>query len=644
MKSPMEWNFRSPCKVHGILKTESWAGTVTPEMDRAGVTLEVPEERRVDETVLEVRYSPTLAGAMVDALPYLIDYPYGCTEQTLNRFLPAVITQNTLQRMNVDLAAIREKRTNLNPQEIGDDEERAAQWKRYDREAVFDPLELERIVKDSVERLTNMQNQDGGWGWFSGYRESSFAHTTALVVRGLMVAQQNDVAIVPDVIQRGVTWLGQYQDEQIRRIRNADGKISPWKPHADNLDALVYHVLVMAGGENVEMRDFLYRDRIELSVYGKALLGLALHQQGREQQVAMIMENIEQFLVEDETNETAYLRLPNQGYWWFWYGDEIEAHAAYLKLLSQLDPEGRKAPRLVKYLLNNRKHATYWRSTRDTAYCVEAFADYLHATGEGRPDMVVEVWLNGEKRKEVPIDAENLFSFDNRFILRGEEVASGSHELEIRRRGTGPVYFNAYLTNFTLEDPITRAGLEVQVDRKFYLLTRLDAEAKVAGERGQPVDQRVEKYERTLLESLDQVQSGDLIEIELEMESKNDYEYLLFEDFKAAGFEPMEVQSGYVAEGLGAYMELRDDRVTFFVRALARGRHSLSYRMRAEIPGKFSALPTLAAGMYAPELRGNADEWKVIEPVLNIGVIGSQACIAREQREFVLAKLLDLGL
>jgi alpha-2-macroglobulin len=606
----MELTF--PCRVHGILKTDSWAGTVIPTAESTQVSLEVPEERRVAESILEVRYSPTLAAAMVDALPYLIDYPYGCTEQTLNRFLPAVITQNVLQRMNLDLAAIREKRTNLNPQEIGDDVERAAQWKRFDREAVFDPQELDRIVKDSITRLTNMQNADGGWGWFSGYREASFPHTTALVVRGLLVAQQNDVAIVPDVLQRGLTWLAQYQQDQVQRVKNADGSLHPWKSHADNLDALVYHVLVMANTDNAEMRDFLYRDRVELAVYGKALLGLALHQLGHDRQVAMIMQNIEQYLVEDDSNDTAYLGLPNEGYWWLWYGDEIEAHAAYLQLLSRLDPQGRKAPRLVRYLLNNRKHATYWRSTRDTAYCVEAFADYLKASGEARPDMVVEVWLDGEKRKEVAIDAENLFSFDNRFILQGEELSAGTHELEIRRRGSGSVYFNAYLTNFTLEDPITRAGLEIQVQRKFYRLTRRDAETKVAGQRGQPVDQRVEKYTRTPLDNLATLQSGDLVEIELEIDSKNDYEYLMFEDFKAAGLEPLDLQSGYVSDSLGAYRELRDDRVTFFVRSLARGKHSVSYRMRAEIPGTFSALPTMAGAMYAPELRGNADEWKLI--------------------------------
>ena len=58
-------------------------------------------------------------------------------------------------------------------------------------------------------------------------------------------------------------------------------------------------------------------------------------------------------------------------------------------------------------------------------------------------------------------------------------------------------------------------------------------------------------------------------------------------------------------------MEFRDNRVVFFARTLARGKHSVSYRMRAETPGKFAALPTRASAMYAPELKGNSDELKI---------------------------------
>jgi alpha-2-macroglobulin len=143
------------------------------------------------------------------------------------------------------------------------------------------------------------------------------------------------------------------------------------------------------------------------------------------------------------------------------------------------------------------------------------------------------------------------------------------------------------------------------------VLSRVDKTIKAPGWRGQAAEQMVGKYNRTELRNLAQLKSGDMYEIELEIDSKNDYEYLLFEDFKPAGFEPLLLRSGYTPNDLGVYVELRDERVCFFVRSLTRGKHSVSYRMRAEIPGVFSALPARASAMYAPELKGNSDEIKL---------------------------------
>ncbi|WP_425614362.1 alpha-2-macroglobulin [Anatilimnocola sp. NA78] len=602
-----------PSYVHGMLKTESWASTIRPDKEVGKVNITVPTERRVEQSVLEIRYSPSLALAMVDALPYLAEYPYDSTDQTLNRFLPSVITQKTLLKLNLDLKSIGEKRTNLNAQEIGNDRERATQWKRFDRNPVFDEAELSRMVKEGVKALTDQQISDGGWGWFSGFGERSFPHTTAVVVRGLQIAKANDVALVPGTLERGVDWLRRYQAQQLEWLKNFEQKKEkvPAKQYADALDAFTYMVLNDAGSDNVEMRDRIYRDRIQIPVYGKAMFGLALEKVGDREKLDMIMRNIDQFLVQDAENETAFLQLPANNPWWSWHGNEIEANAYYLKLLSRTDPKGERAPRLVKYLLNNRKHATYWQNTRDTALCVEAFSDYIRATGEMEPEMTVEVWLDGEMKQAVEITKENLFTFNNKFVLSGADVKDGKHEVELRRRGKGPLYFNAYLTNFTLEDHIEKAGLEVKVNRKYYKLNPVDKKIKVAGSRGQALDQKVEKYEREELKELATLKSGDLVEIELEIDSKNDYEYVLFEDMKASGFEPVDVRSGYNSNSLGAYMELRDNRVAFFVRALARGKHSVSYRMRAEIPGKFSALPTRASAVYAPELKGNSDEIKL---------------------------------
>jgi uncharacterized protein YfaS (alpha-2-macroglobulin family) len=603
---------RFPSYVHGMLKTESFSGVVPRDRESAEIFLTVPAERRVNESLLEVRYSPTLAGAMVDALPYMVEYPYGCTEQTLNRFVPTVVTQRILMNMKLDLKDIQKKRTNLNAQEIGDDKERAKRWQRFPRNPVFDEAEVRAMTQAGVQALAGMQCSDGGWGWFSGFGEHSYPHTTAVVVHGLQIARENDVALPQNMLERGVEWLKTYQANQVQQLKNAPAKVQPWKDVADNLDAMVYMVLADAGVSNDDMRDFLYRDRTKLAVYAKAMYGLALHKQQQADKLDMILQNIKQFVVQDDENQTAYLKMPANNAWWCWYGSEIEADAYYLKLLARTDPKDKTASRLVKYLLNNRKHATYWNSTRDTAICIEAMAEYLKASGEDKPDMTVEVWLDGKKHKEVKIDASNLFTFDNRFILSGDAVETGKHRLEIKKKGTGPVYFNAYLTNFTLEDFITKAGLEVKVNRKYYKLTKVEKTIKVEGSRGQAADQKVEKYERTELQNLATLKSGDLVEVELEIDSKNDYEYLIFEDPKAAGFEPMLVRSGYNPNDLGAYMELRDEKVCFFVRQLMRGKHSVSYRLRAEIPGQFSALPTRASAMYAPELKGNSDEIKLV--------------------------------
>ena len=606
----MEMTF--PVYLHGAMRQESWAGTLRPDQNQKVVEFEIPNQRRISDSRLEVRYSPTLAGAMVDALPYLVDYPYGCTEQTLNRFLPAVVTQRVLIDMNVDLASVETHLSNLNAQEIGVDAERAKQWKRYDRNPVFDTAEVNRMVKEGLKRIAEMQVSDGGWGWFSGYGERSFPHTTAVVVHGLQVARANDVALVPGLLENGVAWLKRHQEAEIEKLLNDLADKKPRKKSASNIDALVYGVLVDEGIDSEEMRRFLYRDRNNLSVYAKAVFALAIHRVGDAEKLAMLRRNLEQYLVQDEENETAYLKMPEGNYWWNWYGDEIEANAYYLKLLTQVDPNGVTSGRLVKYLLNNRKHATYWGSTRDTSLCIEAFADHLAATGEARPEMVVEVWLDGEMQQAVEITSENLFTFNNKFVLEGAELLDGEHRLELRRRGTGPVYFNTYLTNFNMEDDIPAAGLEVKVQRKFYQLVPVEKKLAVEGDRGQVVDQKVEKFERVEIENLGTVTSGDLVEVELLLESKNDYEYLLFEDYKAAGFEPVDLRSGYNGNEMGAYVEFRDEKVCFFIRQLARGRHSLSYRLRAEVPGKFSALPAQASAMYAPELRGNSAEIKVM--------------------------------
>jgi uncharacterized protein YfaS (alpha-2-macroglobulin family) len=612
-----------PIRVHGMLRQDAWSRVIPADQAAATIPIDVPAERRPDQTKLTVRFSPTIAGAVVDAIPYLASYPHGCTEQTLNRFVPAVIAQQMLMGLKIDLADVKAKRTNLNPQEIGNASERSAQWKQWQSNPVFDELEIENMVAMGVKRLMTMQNSDGGWGWFSGFREASYPHTTALVVHGLLTAKSNGAEIPERMIESGVSWLAAYERQQAaalqlhverlplrsagKEVKN-DGKIE--KSACDALDALVRLVLGEAGLDSEPMLAFLHRDRISLPVYAKCLLGIEHHRKGEVARRDEVMKIISQFLKRDAENQTAYLELGNSGYWWNWYGSEVEAHAWYLKLLAAVKPQDPDTRGLVKYLVNNRRHATYWESTRDTAFAVEAIATYLKASGEDAPQMDVEVLLGEKSLRKVSIDRSNLFTFDGTVILTGDEITTGKHQIEVRRSGKGNLYANAYLEVFTLEEKLRAAGLEVKVERKVSKLIALEEESEVPDASGLVVKQAVERFRREPLADGAKLVSGDRVEVELILESKNDYEYLIFSDAKAAGFEVLDALSGVVDGGGGfsAFMEPRDQSVDFYIRELPRGTHSLRYQLRAEAPGIYKALPAIAEAMYAPELRANSED------------------------------------
>ena len=76
------------------------------------------------------------------------------------------------------------------------------------------------MISEGVTKLANQQIADGGWGWFSGFGEQSYPHTTAVVIHGLQVARDSDVQLPPGMLERGVEWLKGYQARQISLIKN----------------------------------------------------------------------------------------------------------------------------------------------------------------------------------------------------------------------------------------------------------------------------------------------------------------------------------------------------------------------------------------------------------------------------------------
>jgi len=112
-------------------------------------------------------------------------------------------------------------------------------------------------------------------------------------------------------------------------------------------------------------------------------------------------------------------------------------------------------------------------------------------------------------------------------------IRDGENDVRIvRRSGKGSLYFAANAKFFSLEEPITAAGSEIFVRRQYFKLV------------GRPTLLKGFVYERQPLNDGETVKSGERVETLVTIEAKNNYEYLLFEDLKPAGFESVEVRSG----------------------------------------------------------------------------------------------------
>jgi len=596
----MEMTF--PVLVHGMLKQDSYTGSARPEEQLAVRTVEfvVPDKRRPELTQLKVQFAPSLVGAMMDALPYCLDYPYRSSDATINRFLPAVLTLKTLRNMGIELEDVKDIRGRLAEVQRREKDRRVRSW--YAMHPIFDSDELYGVIDRALKLLRKMQQGDGGWSWWE--RGSSSPYFTAYVLNGLVAAKDAGVGVDDAVIQRGMNWLRNWD---IQRMRQKN-----WQPSA----TYAFHAYVLsAGGIRVkdqqagDLLDRLFEGRDKLGLYGKALLAMAMANVDDGARARIVLRNIMQYLEENEETEIAWFRTPQQG-WWYWWNNDIETNAWCLRAIVRIEPKSPVAPKLVKWLLENRRNGYYWRSPRDTTSCVAAMSDFAVASGETDPDYTLTLNLDdGAVVKKVKINKESFFTYDNSFVVEGVALGAGKHTLTITKEGPGALYYSAYLRYFTKEEHISSAGLQLKVDRTYYLLRQIPFEVEVEGSEGQKLTERRLRYERVPLNDGDRVGSGDLIQVELRIKSDNDYTYLVFEDMKPAGCEPTQLRSGGKGqEGFWSYMELRDEKVVFFVDNIGRGEHLMRHRLRAEIPGVFHALPAVVQGMYVPELRGNSNE------------------------------------
>jgi len=594
--------------------------------------LDVPAARRRETTQMLVQVAPSLAVTMLDALPYLVDYPYGCTEQTLSRFVPAAIVARTLRQSGLSAEDAMSRVFG------GIEQETAGATHPKGKRSL---AELDRMVREGLERLYDFQHGDGGWGWWKPGDSDPFM--TAYVVWGLSLARESGVEIRGGVIERGAGFLSV-------EIVKAEGE--------QDLAAWMLHALAVSGrgkGDDRAREAFekLWKDRNGLNAYARALFALAAKALGRDAEAKTLVQNLANG-VSVERNPDVSRVDPKVGsahegsmqtahwgadkIWRRWSEGPVETTAFALRALLAVEPTSPLAEQAANWLVQNRRGAQ-WSNTRDTAIAILALDDWLARSGEVARDVEYELVLNGQVVARQRIPAAEMLRAPGEFRIPSGDVKDGPNEIRLRKvAGEGPLYVAARASFFSQEEPVPPRGSQMFVKRQYYKLV------------GRPTLLKGQVYEREPLEDGGNVMSGERVEVVLTLEAKNDLEYLLVEDLKPAGLEAVGVKSGepcfarelksgevehrsggadapgsrgpaliadpldlarYTNRQRSAHQELRDRKVALFLDKLPQGVWELRYDLRAEVPGRFHALPTLGEAMYVPEIRCNGAETRL---------------------------------
>ncbi len=537
-----------PIKIYGSEVRQHFPGVLSTSSKQLKWRFDLPKDVRVGSEEFGIIYQNSLSSVVVDSLLYLCEYPHGCVEQTVNKFVPLVLAQKIIKKYKIE-------KDGLPTAEM-----------------------RSKLIESGLGRLKYLQGPEGGWSWFGA--QNFDPYMTAVVLNGLIGYMEARPEADFDLVYNASSLLNMCLDQ----IVNSYIKVEVSDQHA--FIAYVYSRSLKSRVSGILDKKLmnkainnLYEKRSKLSLVGK--LYLALASEGARK--IELRRNIEQFLEVDKLLGTAYLKTKH-GYSWSF--DHTETQALYLKLLVQMESNTSKILPVITYLLRHRQHANYWKSTRDTAMVVEAFLDFLEKFPNVIMDSTFEVWLDNKLIKKVDMKG-GVMSKSGSIEVDNVNLTAGTHNLQIKHFGEGLVYLSGQFSYFSTAPKLKSYGDVVKVKRRFFRVKD--------GMQGE------------LIKDGTQISVNEEIEVELLIDASESLEYLLLTDHKPAGFETVAQKSGYLnGENIYAYMDIRDSVVNLFIDKLPQEKSRLTYRIRAEHAGTVTALPAKIEAMYTPAVNAGS--------------------------------------
>jgi uncharacterized protein YfaS (alpha-2-macroglobulin family) len=539
---------------------------------------------------------------VLSALPYLVEYPYECTEQTLNRFLSTAIAHSVFDRYpSVAAMAERmaaERDTRLEAWEA-DDPNRAMQleetpWLRTARGGgsddllkVLDPGIAEAQQRASLAKLAESQTSLGAFPWFPGGPPSPFM--TLYVLSGFSHALEFGVEPPRDVVRRAWAYMHRhYMDEWVDELlaRECCWEYTTWLAFVlSSYPDDSWTGGVFTDDDRRRMVDHGFRHWRRHSPRLKAMLALVLYRDGRNDDAQLVWDSV---MDSSETDRDLGTYWAPEERAWLWYNDTIESHAMALRTLTELAPDDARRHGLVQWLYLNKK-LNHWSSTRATAEVIYSLVHYLDHEGQLGVEENATVRL-GDVEKTFVFSPDEFTGRDARVVVTGDDVTPDMATVEVSKTSPGLAFATATWHFSTERMPEEGDGDLFSVQRRFYRRSLVDGAWQL-----EPL------AEGALLAV------GDQVEVELRLNARHAAEYVHLRDPRGSGFEPEALRSGWTWDaGLPAYEEIRDSGANFFIEWLPAGEVVFRHRLRATAAGTFRVAPSVIQSMYAPEFAAHS--------------------------------------
>lgn len=568
-----------------------------------------------------LEYASNPAWYAVQALPYLMEYPYECAEQLFSRYYANTLASHIAnanprirdifeQWKSVDSKALLsnlEKNQELKALLIEETpwlRDAANESDRKKRIALlFDMNRMASERKAILEKLVQMQTPNGGFSWFPGMRDNRYI--TQHILTGLAHLQQlnaDDGAydkLVRSIIDKAIPYLDARVKEDFDRIKKYD---KDYKKN-DHLSPIQIQYLYVRS----HYKDYTFDDRtkpafdyfleqagqfwLSKNYYNQAMISIALHGFFKREAAELIITSLDQNSIVDE-EMGMYWKAIERGYGW--YHAPIEAQAMLIEAFHTVADDGDAVNEMKVWLLKQ-KQVQDWKTTKATAEAV--FALLLRG----------EDWLSNTEMVEVKVGEEvvDVRSMDGTyeagtgyFKVNWDKSDIGSELAEVTVTGTtdapswGAVYWQ-YFEQLDKIEQFEETGLKI--NKSLFIQTNTDNGPVI-----------------TSLDEAGDLNRGDLVKVRIELRVDRNMEFVHMKDMRGSGLEPVNVLSSYkYQDGLGYYESTRDAATNFFFDYLPKGVHVFEYDLRVSHKGDFSNGITTIQCMYAPEFTSHSEGVRV---------------------------------